>query len=172
LIEKSGNDFPQREFGKPNAARAATPFLSSDASGRSALAFPSSLRGYVPFWAYPGIRPVLFYAVPTGLFLPGLGLKFCWGVLLLTFAATCCFISGIPKWLSAYCDIRHILPRKIRSTIRSVPESTSREAAQECSPGRKPWVKRNPEQALKGRKKRGTNLRQCRGASDLQHQTA
>ena len=48
----------------------------------------------------------------------------------------------------------------------------SREAAQECSPGRKPWVsgpkKTSPERA----KENGADLRQCRGPSDLQYQTA
>ena len=39
---------------------------------------------------------------------------------------------------------------------REARERYSREAAQECSPGRKPWVPFVSEQALKGRKTRRT----------------
>ena len=52
-----------------------------------------------------------------------------------------------------------------------VPQSFSREAATECSPGRKPWVKAESGASPKGRKKRGPDLRLSRCAPDLQHQT-
>jgi len=56
------------------------------------------------------------------------------------------------QWMFHKSKLLTAVPASRRHAAEERESSTSREAAQECSPGRKPWVEVENERALKGRK--------------------
>jgi hypothetical protein len=141
-------------------------------------------RDEMPIWEGRGVfRGVCLSVVPTGLGsicrgIPRTYVLGCnmpplrgWGLPARSAVSDKCEFSG-----RALIRERRIRCLRIVISVTSflqwpVPQSFSREAATECSPGRKPWVKAESGASPKGRKKRGPDLRQSRCAPDLQHQT-